>query len=633
MRLLSIVPIARGIRKETLTYFSTKDISSGSLVTIPLRKKEVPGIVLESLDALQNKSIIKDMQFNIKKIVDFDDKAGLPEFLMGAAKNIADISATGIGSVIASIVPKTCFENPKVYFKKKSDTHTHTPTNKKDQSLEVLAIQLHNEARMDTYRSLIRESFAKKKSIAILCPTIEKVSEMKDTLSKGINDHTVALTNPNSKKNLEEFEREMSTNNHPKLFIGTSYILSLFTDQIGTIILEEESSPFYKSKKRPFLDLRTVAKEVAKELCTRLIFGDKLLSIETLAEIKESKIVEYARIEKRTTRKIQTLLVDTKPKEGEKKKFSVLSDDLREMITYGIKSNKKVLIYATRRGVATQTVCNDCGTTILCDVCESPFVLHTIKDKRVFICHHCGKSKDADTNCPTCHSWNLVPLGIGIEKIEEEIRLIEGCRITRIDSDNSKTAKDIKHKIKSFFDSGNVLITTDLGIRYIADMSIDFSAIVSLDSLLSLPDFRTSERIMHIILDLKSKTKDMILIQARNIKHTVIEQALSGDLEGFTVDEIKARETFGYRPFKQVIKLSIEGKKDQIRNDAEKIIRQIKDYSPTVFPAFIKSRNKNIILNIVIKLNKQDWPKQDLLATLLSLPPNVKIDTSPASLL
>lgn len=637
MRLLSIVPIARGIRKETLTYFSTKDISPGALVTIPLRKREVPGIVLESLDAMQNKSTIKDMGFAIKKIVDFNNKVALPEFLMNAAEEIGILSASSIGGVLASIIPRICFENPKTFFTKNEDTKK--PRSKKDFAFEVLAIQLHNEARMDTYRSLIRESFAKKKSIAIIVPTIEKISEMQDVLSKGIGEYTVPLINTSSKKQLEDFNKSTHDDSHAKLYIGTPLMLSLLNDSVGTIILEEESSLFYKSKKRPFIDSRIQAKAIAKALKTRLIFGDKLLSIQTLAEIKEAKIIEYARIEKRTARKIQTLLVDIKAanqnsqKITTKKEFRILSDDLREMIEYGIKNNKKILIYATRRGVASQTVCNDCGTTVTCSVCESPLVLHTIRDKRTFLCHHCGQNKDSDENCKTCGGWNLVPLGIGIEKIEEEIKQIANTNVLRIDSDNSKTAKEVKNKIKAFYESGNVLVSTDMGIRYVTDYSVDFSAIASLDSLFSLPDFRTSERIMHIILDLKSKTKEMILIQARNTGHAIIDQALSGDLEGFVNDEIKARETFGYAPFKHIIKLSIEGKKDQIKQEANKIIEKIKEYNPTIFPAFIKSKNKNIILNIIIKLDKNEWPNKELSDTLLSFPPNVKIDASPASLL
>ncbi len=620
------------MRKEMLTYFSTKDIEVGSLVTIPLRKKEIPGIVLESVDALQNKSSIKEMDFAIKKIIDFNNKVSLPPYVMRASSKIAEISATSIGGVLASLIPKICFENPKTFFQKSDNEKERKQS--KENNFEVLAMQLSNEDRMDTYRSTIRESFAKKRSIAIICPTEEKVLEIKDKLSKGITDYTIALSKTTSKKTLTEFVNKINTESHALLIIGTYYTLSLLNESVGTIILEEESSPFYKSKRRPFLHVHIVAKQIAHALNARLVLGDKLLSIETLALVKEGEINEYARIERRSIRKIQTLIVDIKPKEGEKKKFEVLSPDLKEMILYSIKSKKKIFIYSSRRGLASQTVCNDCGTTILCDNCESPITLHTVKDRRIFICHHCGKTKDAHENCKVCQSWNLVPLGIGIERIEEEIKGVTESKIVRIDSDNCKGPKAVKDKLKIFRGKDSfILLGTDLALKYLYDESVDFGAIVSLDSLFSLPHFRTNEQIMHIILDIKSKTKEVLLIQARNSKHKIIEQGLAGDLEGFANDEIKARHDFGYPPFMTIIKLSVEGKKDQVKIEANTIREKLKDYSPTIFPAFIKSRNGNSALNILIKVVRNKWPNKDLLDILLSFPPNVKIDTSPTSLL
>jgi primosomal protein N' len=635
MRLLSIVPIARGIRKETLTYFSTKDIEAGALVTMPLRKKEIPGIVLESIDAMQNKSAIKDMDFTIRKITDFDNKVSIPDFIMRASAKIADISATSIGSVVASIIPKICLEHPSVFFTRETTLNTEqniVATN----SFDIVAIQSANEERMDTYRSIIRESFAKKKSIAIICPTEQKSIELYKDLQKGITDHTIILSKTTSKKQLEEFKSRISNSTHPLLIVGTYYLLSLLDYKTGTIILEEESSTNYKSRKRPYLDIRYVVKEIAKSMNAKLIFGDKLLSVQTLAEVKEGTINEYARIDKRNNYKIQTLLIDTKPSTNtdprEKKKFEILSTDLKEMISYSAKYNKKIVIYATRRGVASQTVCNDCGTTVVCENCDSPVVLHTIKEKRTYICHHCGVSKEATENCKTCQGWNLVPLGIGIEKIEEEIKKITE-NVIRIDSDNTKSQKDLREKVESFYSSGCVLITTDLAVPYLKDTSLDYAAIPTLDSIFSLPDFRTSEKVMHTILDLKSKATECILIQTRNSKHKVIDQALAGDLEGFTNDEIKARKDFGYAPYVNVIKLSIQGKKDQVKTEAQRIVSELKQYNPVVFPAFIKADKGNTSLNIILKLTKAEWPNKELLDTLLSFPPNIKIDTTPTSLL
>ena len=50
--------------------------------------------------------------------------------------------------------------------------------------------------------------------------------------------------------------------------------------------------------------------------------------------------------------------------------------------------------------------------------------LYSSKDnkKRIFICNHCRTNKESEISCEYCGSWNLMPLGIGIDSIYEEIQ-------------------------------------------------------------------------------------------------------------------------------------------------------------------------------------------------------------------
>ena len=43
---LEIIPITSSILTESLTYFSKTAVSPGALVTVPLRNREITGIVL-----------------------------------------------------------------------------------------------------------------------------------------------------------------------------------------------------------------------------------------------------------------------------------------------------------------------------------------------------------------------------------------------------------------------------------------------------------------------------------------------------------------------------------------------------------------------------------------------------------
>ena len=126
MRLLHVVPIARGINKDQLSYFTTKNTLPGEVVFVPLRKKVIPGLVLESVKIENVKTKIKHSTFAMKKV---DGKSGkiflLPEFII-AAENAALFFASTIGSVLHQVVPKILFDNidtlpsPKGYRERKA---------------------------------------------------------------------------------------------------------------------------------------------------------------------------------------------------------------------------------------------------------------------------------------------------------------------------------------------------------------------------------------------------------------------------------------------------------------------------------------------------------------------------------
>ena len=56
MKILTVVPLARGVFKEDLTYFSAQDVPNGAIVDIPVRNKKILGLVVSSQDASAAKS-------------------------------------------------------------------------------------------------------------------------------------------------------------------------------------------------------------------------------------------------------------------------------------------------------------------------------------------------------------------------------------------------------------------------------------------------------------------------------------------------------------------------------------------------------------------------------------------------
>ncbi len=67
MYVLQVVPLSPTAPVSSLTYRSTVAFPRGALVSVPLRKSTVIGVVLESLSVREAKSLIKQATFELKK--------------------------------------------------------------------------------------------------------------------------------------------------------------------------------------------------------------------------------------------------------------------------------------------------------------------------------------------------------------------------------------------------------------------------------------------------------------------------------------------------------------------------------------------------------------------------------------
>ena len=66
MKIIDVIPIAKGIPQEKLSYFTSKDVSVGALVSVPVIKKNIPAIVSAVSDAKESKISLKDSSFTME---------------------------------------------------------------------------------------------------------------------------------------------------------------------------------------------------------------------------------------------------------------------------------------------------------------------------------------------------------------------------------------------------------------------------------------------------------------------------------------------------------------------------------------------------------------------------------------
>ncbi len=643
MKILEVIPISKGITMETLTYFTGSDVPAGSVVKVPLRKKAISAIVLSVREAEIMKSEIKKSAFSLKKIEKIKHSNLLRKEFVEASVDTAEYYAGFTGAVLGSMIPKVFFENLDKLKIPKSEVLAETP-----KAAEKFAIQSNDEDRYAHYKSIIREEFAKNYSVFFCLPTIQDIKKATETLKKGIEHYTFTLHGLMKKKEIIEITNKILKEKHPILIIATGAFLSIPKEKIGTIIIDKENSRAYKQQTRPYIDIRNFAEAFANKIKAKIIFGDLLLRAETIYRYKKGELIEIAPLKFRSLTTSNEVLIDMKQKktgkndekETKKDEFRIFSPELEKKIKENIENNEHMFIFTARRGLSPSTLCSDCGNIVKCNSCGAHVVLHLPSrqagkaTENFFLCHRCGERRSANEKCVNCGGWKLATLGIGAELIEEKLKeMCPKCKIWRLDADVAKTHKKAGEIAEKFYNSPeSILIGTEMALLYLSK-KVENSAVVSMDTFFSIPDFRVNEKVLNILLKIRAITDRSLIIQTRDSSQKVFNYALTGNLIDFFKDEIDDRKALGYPPFSTLIKISVSGSKEDVLKSAEDLQKTIEPYEMDVFPAFIPQKKGKCGINGIIKIPGGKWPDKNISEKLKYLPMNFSVNVDPDSLL
>jgi len=652
MNIIDVIPLSRGIGRETLSYFTSNKTGPGTIINVPLRGKTINALVVSSRSATESKMDLKNATFAFKKAGPVVTSNLLPIPFIAAAQKTAEYHVSTLGSLLTSAVPKIVLENAK-------DLSTINIPARETRSLNGFILQADTDERFANYRSFIREEFARGKSVFLLMPTTGDIKRAEKLLEKGIGEYSYIFHNQIKKKDFVTQWNALSKESHPVFIIGTGQFLSVPRADIGTIIVERENSRTYKSISRPYTDLRYLAEMYAKEIGARLILSDALLRTETVWRYRNNELGDIVPPTFRVQTTALQKIVDMRELAEKTLKFEPMSDILIDLIKNTREKSERLFIFASRRGLSPLTVCADCGTVVTCKKCLAPVVLHgkvsvgkdrdennagdevggvrnenKIDDSRYFHCHRCGKKRDANEKCHRCTSWRLKTLGVGIELFAEEIKKrFPDFPLERLDGDTAKSHAEATRIAKRFYDTpGGILVGTEMALLYL-DQKVESVAVASIDSMFSLPDFRIREKIFSILLRLRSLAQKKFLAQTRNIEESVWGLTETGDLTTFYKQELADRQTFDYPPHTVLIKVSLSGEKSGVEQSMIKFAEAFKEYDVSIYPAFIPFSRGTYTMHALIKIGHTRWVEQKLFEKLRSLPPSFSIAVDPENIL
>ncbi len=650
MYIITVIPIEKGPFGESLTYFYPTDIPIGYIVSAPLRSRSINAIVVDKEEIKDIKSDIKNADFTLKKITKVIGESPFDKSFFETCEKMGIYTMSNTGTIIKNLIPVDILENLDELKRKEKEKVKEEII--KEIKQEKLIFQSPEEDRIAFYKTLIREAFAKKESIFICMPTRYDIEIFENELKKGIEQYVFSFHGEIKKKKMLSDYNKCISSPHPVLIIGTGKFLFIDRDDIKTIILEHESSDSYKQFIRPYLDIRSFVESLSFNKKIKLIIGDNILRPETLWRHEEKELSEISSPVFRLPQIENRILVDMKEETVDKtnKKFAILGEETIKTITKALEKNKSVFLFSVRKGLAPITICYDCGSTLLCPSCDTPIVLYSVKDKnnknskeRIFMCNKCGKKEKTETRCPKCNSWNLTPLGIGTERVEEEIKSIfPKIDVYLFDKESIGNDKEAREKIEKFKKSkASILIGTELVFSYLDEKIYD-SVVISLDGLMSIPSFNMTQKIIHTIEKLHSVTENNLVIQTRISNNHTLKQILTGNILPLYREEIKERKDYNYPPFKKLIKITFTGTKEENEKARIFINNVLGGYDPQIFSAFVGKIRGEYITNTIIRIEPKLWQipniKDNIISihlrdSLMKLPPSFSINIDPEDLL
>lgn len=628
MKIVTVIPFAKNVFKEALTYYTSKKVVPGNIVKISLRKKEILGLVTHVESGEDTKAILKDSKFALKKIIDVLPKQIFDESFLKTITDMSDYYASYPSLVLKQVVPQIILKNLGTFPElKQKPTHEES---------FVMTIQAGHEDRHTHYRNCIRENLAQQRSTLVIVPNEQAIKPLQENLHRGIQEHFVTFSPKNTKKKFEKTWRETLERKDPVVIIATPGFFMVPRHDLRTIIVDQEGHSGYVGLQRPYIDMREAIKSYAKRRNLGLIYGDQLLRVETIHKTREQEYQEYSPLTYRALSNAEHTRVDMK--EFKKYPEAIISPDLGAMITSTIEDDKRCVIFAARKGLAPTIVCEDCGQPCMCGSCDAPVVLYggddPTKNENMFVCHACGDRRQAGGFCAKCQSWKLRQLGIGVETIAKTIKeYLPHAHVLTLTHDTAPTQKKIQKIIEDFYDQpGAILIGTEYMLPHLHH-PVEYTAVGSADSLMSIPDFTIHERALKIMVRLRGLAQEKFLIQTRLTDIPLFQHAVEGNLLSFFKEEISSRKQFGYPPYALFIKITRSDEREVVENEMAELVKFFKPHDLHTYPAFVAYQKGNYVMNGILRLKPGSWPDEELLKKLRMLPPSYRIEVDTKRLL
>jgi len=428
-----------------------------------------------------------------------------------------------------------------------------------------------SSGKTELYIHLIAEVLARGGDVLLLVPEIALTAQLIERMERIFGSRVTPYHSRLTDRRRSETYLRLNRSEGGEFVVGVRSSIFLPLKKLRLVIVDEEHDASYKqAEPAPRYHARDCAVVMARIFGGRTLLGSATPSLETWLNAAGGKYGRAALTERYGGARMPEILVsDTlrAARRGERHAHfnKLLLDKLGDVLARG----EQAMLFQNRRGFSPYVECTECGWTARCPDCNVTLTYH--KAGHRLVCHYCGHTEPVPAQCPSCKVTDVVPMGFGTEKIEEEIaRIFPQARVARLDRDTVTSERAFNAIVAAFArHETDILVGTQMIAKGFDFEGVALVGILNADNMLNNPDFRAGERAFQLMMQVAGRAGRRtqggeVVVQTSEPGNPVIRQVVAGDFEAMARSQLADRQAFFYPPYARLISLTLRHRDPQL---------------------------------------------------------------------
>lgn len=544
----------------------------GMRVRVPFGRRHVVGVVM---DVVTETDVPSEKLKTIDDVV--DDFPCIPSAVLKLCQWASDYYHHAIGEVVSSAVPKLIRQGRVVDIKEEAwkdfsvNENELTLTAEQENALKHITREVGfqcfvlagvtGSGKTEVYLQAIEKVLREGRQALVLIPEISLTPQTVARFTKRFNvPITVLHSRLTDKKRLDAWLQ--ARRGGSAIVIGTRSAIFTPLDKLGIIILDEEHDNSFKQNSGFRYSARDLAIVRAQMLEIPVVLGSATPALETLYNVRRGRHQRLDLPQRATQSSSPDIQVIDMCQQ------SLVAGLCGQVITAmqkHLEKGNQVLLFLNRRGYAPVLLCHQCGWMAVCTHCDARLTVHF--DPKRLQCHHCGSERIYPRICEHCQQGELLLLGQGTERLEQEISVrFPEYRTARIDRDTTQRKGSMDALLESIHKGeSQILIGTQMLSKGHHFPNLTLVVIVDVDNALYSSDFRALERMAQLVLQVagragREKESGEVLLQTHQPEHPLLNLLLQQGYDAFANAILSEREAAALPPFVHFALLRAEGK-------------------------------------------------------------------------